>query len=142
MDAIEQLRRDILREYATSVELNDKVTYISGAPLRPVVPLDTGSDVFIIGAYPSARFGVMSGERNVPMADNLGPFEKERYYDGERVREQDSARELEENYLKPLGVDRKNCWVTDLVKGLPLQEEACGEVRAAQHPAARRLLRP
>jgi uracil-DNA glycosylase len=113
---IEQLRRDILREYATSVGLPASAHYISGAPLRPVVPLDVGSEVFIIGAYPSARFGVMSGERDVPMADNLGPFEKERYYDGERVRVQDSARELEENYLTPLGVDRKNCWVTDLVK--------------------------
>lgn len=116
MNAIEQLRRDILREYAPSIGLNGNVSYISGAPLKPVVPLDTGSEVFILGAYPSARFGVMNGERDVPMADNLGPFEKERYYDGERVRVQDSARELEEHYLTPLGVDRKNCWVTDLVK--------------------------
>src|SRR4051812_10265360 len=77
MDAIEKLRRDILRDYATSIGLADKATYISGAPLRPVVPLDVGSKVFIIGAYPSARFGVMGGERDVPMADNLGPFEPE-----------------------------------------------------------------
>jgi uracil-DNA glycosylase len=116
MDAIEQLRRDILREYATSVGLPAYAAYISGAPLRPVVPLDTGSEVFIIGAYPSSRFGVMNGERDVPMADNLGPFEPERYYDGERVRRQDSAAELEEHYLKPLGVSREKCWVTDLVK--------------------------
>jgi len=116
MTATEQLRRDILREYAPSIGLTNKASYISGAPLRPVVPLDTGSEVFIIGAYPSARFGVMGGERDVPMADNLGPFEPERYYDGERVRVQDSAAELEENYLKPLGVDRKKCWITDLVK--------------------------
>jgi uracil-DNA glycosylase len=116
MDATEKLRRDILGEYAGSVELNDKAIYISGAPLRPVVPLDTGSRVFIIGAYPSARFGVMGGERDVPMADNLGPFEPERYYDGERIRVQNSAAELEENYLKPLGVPRGECWITDLVK--------------------------
>ncbi len=69
MTAIEQLRRDILREYVTSIGLPANANYISGAPLRPVVPLDTGSDVFIIGAYPSSRFGVMNGERNVPMAD-------------------------------------------------------------------------
>jgi len=116
MKAIDQLRRDILREYATSIGLPSDASYISGAPLRPVVPLDTGSDVFIIGAYPSARFGVMNCERNVPVADNLGPFEPERYYDGEQVREQDSAAELRDYYLKPLGVDREKCWVTDLVK--------------------------
>jgi uracil-DNA glycosylase len=116
MTAIEQLRRDILREYASSIGLPANATFISGAPLRPVVPLDTGSDVFVIGAYPSARFGVINGERDVPMADNLGPFEPERYYDGERVRVQNSAAELDENYLKPLGVSRDKCWVTDLVK--------------------------
>ncbi|ABS25286.1 uracil-DNA glycosylase family protein [Anaeromyxobacter sp. Fw109-5] len=116
MNATEQLRRDILREYAASVGLPANANYISGAPLRPVVPLDTGSEVFIIGAYPSARFGVMNGERDVPMADNLGPFEPERYYDGERVREQNSAAELEKGYLAPLGIERDRCWVTDLVK--------------------------
>jgi uracil-DNA glycosylase len=72
--------------------------------------------VVIIGAYPSARFGVRDGERDVPMADNLGPFEPERYYDGERVRVQNSAAELEKGYLAPLGIDRERCWVTDLVK--------------------------
>lgn len=116
MDTIEALRRDVLAEYVSSIGLASRASYISGAPLRPVVPLDTGSKVFIIGAYPSARFGVMGGERDVPMADNLGPFEPERYFDGERVRVQNSAAELEENYLKPLGVERDQCWVTDLVK--------------------------
>lgn len=116
MDTIDCLRRDILRGYATSVGLTDEVAYISGAPLRPVVPLDTGGEVFIIGAYPSARFGVIGRERDVPVADNLGPFERERYYDGERVRVQNSAAELDENYLKPRGIPREQCWVTDLVK--------------------------
>ena len=116
MKAIDRLRRDILREYAASIGLPSDASYITGAPLRPVVPLDIGSDVFIIGAYPSARFGVMNGERNVPVADNLGPFEPERYYDGEQVREQDSAAELRDYYLKLLGIDREKCWVTDLVK--------------------------
>jgi uracil-DNA glycosylase len=116
MKTVEQLRRAILAEYAKSVGLTADVHYISGAPMLPVVPLDTGSDVFIIGAYPSARFGTRQGIRDVPMADNLGPFEPERYYDGERVRVQPSAAELEENYLKPLGVPRERCWVTDLVK--------------------------
>lgn len=49
-------------------------------------------------------------------ADNLGPFEPERYYDGERVRVQNSAAELEKGYLAPLGIERDRCWVTDLVK--------------------------
>jgi hypothetical protein len=44
MTPIEQLRRDIVIGYAKSVGLAEKANYISGAPLRPVVPLDTGSE--------------------------------------------------------------------------------------------------
>lgn len=120
LDNIERLRRAMLSEYPASIGLAPDARYISGAPLRPVVPLDVGTeagtDVFIVGAYPSARFGVVGGEQDVPMADNLGPFEPERYYDGARVRVQDSAAELDEHYLKPLGVTRGQCWITDLVK--------------------------
>ena len=50
------------------------------------------------------------------MADNLGPFEPERYFDGQRVRTLRSADELAAHYLQPLGLDRSRCWITDLVK--------------------------
>ncbi len=66
MDAIEKLRREILSDYATSVGLSAEPKYISGAPLRPLVPLDVGSRVFIIGAYPSARFEFRDGISGVP----------------------------------------------------------------------------
>ncbi len=72
--------------------------------------------MLIIGAYPSARFETIDGENDVPVGDNLGPFEPERYFDGARVRVQASAAELNEFYLAPLGVDRSRCWITDLVK--------------------------
>lgn len=65
---------------------------------------------------PSARFETIGGENDVPVADNLGPFEPERYFDGARVREQASAAELKTFYLDPLGIDRRDCWVTDVVK--------------------------
>ncbi|MCA9617394.1 MAG: hypothetical protein KC731_00135 [Myxococcales bacterium] len=70
----------------------------------------------IVGAYPSARFATIGGERDVPVGDNLGPFENERWFDGSRVRVQPSAAELEELYLLPLGLERSRCWITDLVK--------------------------
>ncbi len=113
---INKLQRRIHREYVTSIGLKD-AAYYGGARLRPVIPLDTAINSFmIIGAYPSARFEAIGGERDVPVGDNLGPFEPERYFDGERVRTQASADELAEFYLKPLGIDRSQCWVTDLVK--------------------------
>ena len=81
-------------------------------------PLDTAlNGVMIVGAYPSARFEFMAGVRDVPVGDNLGPFEPERYFDGSSVRTQRSADELARYYLEPLQLNREqDCWVTDLVK--------------------------
>jgi uracil-DNA glycosylase len=72
--------------------------------------------VFILGAYPSAQFETVGAENDVPVGDNLGPFEPQRYFDGRRVRTQASADELEAFYLAPLEISRSECWVTDLVK--------------------------
>jgi uracil-DNA glycosylase len=46
----------------------------------------------------------------------MGPFEPERYFDGQRVRTQASADELRDLLFGPLALDRSRCWVTDLVK--------------------------
>jgi len=116
-DPIAQLQKAMLADYARSVGLDSNPRYYGGARLRPVVPLDTAvGGVFILGAYPSARFESVSGENDVPVGDNLGPFEPERYFDGGRVRTQKSADELKEFYLDPLGLDRRDCWITDIVK--------------------------
>ncbi len=116
-DAVQKLRRALLQDYAKSIGLREDARYYGGARLRPVVPLDAAvGGVFIIGAYPSARFETVGGENDVPVGDNLGPFEPERYFDGARVRVQASAEELKTFYLDPLGVDRRDCWVTDVVK--------------------------
>jgi uracil-DNA glycosylase len=116
-DAIAKLQRDILQDYASSVELPAKARYFGGARLRPVVPLDTATaGYFILGAYPSAQFETVGAENDVPVGDNLGPFEPQRYFDGRRVRTQASADELEAYYLAPLGISRSQCWITDIVK--------------------------
>lgn len=116
-DATTELRKSILAEYARSIGLPSNARYFGGARLRPVVPLDAAvGGIFILGAYPSARFEGVDGENDVPVGDNLGPFEPERYFDGTRVRTQKSADELAEFYLRPLGINRTECWVTDIVK--------------------------
>ncbi len=50
------------------------------------------------GAYPSAQFESAGGE-NVPVGDNLGPFEPQLYFDGSRVRTQASADALANSIL-------------------------------------------
>lgn len=114
---IQKLQRAMYRDYAKDLKLNPKAKYLHGTPLRPVVPLDTGTGgLFVLGAYPSARFALYEGVSDVPVADNLGPFESERWFDGSRVRKQPSARELEKLFFDPLSIDRSKCWITDLVK--------------------------
>lgn len=118
MKSIKQLQKYIDSTYADSLGLNPDASYVNGSPLRPVVPLDTAENsLFVIGAYPSARFRRIENLNDVPVADNLGPFEPERWFDGARVREQKSAIELESSFLDPMGgISRTNCWITDLVK--------------------------
>lgn len=112
-----RLLKQIYRDYAESVGLSPEPQYLHGTPLRPVVPLDRGEGgVFILGAYPSARFAQIGKVSDVPVADNLGPFESERWFDGSRVREQPSAKELNELFLEPMKLMRSKCWITDLVK--------------------------
>ena len=117
MKDLQRLRKSIYGSYAEAIGLDPQARYVHGTPLRPVVPLDAArGGLFVIGAYPSARFHQIDGVRDVPVGDNLGPFESERWFDGARVREQPSAVELRDLFLKPMGVAREDCWITDLVK--------------------------
>jgi len=114
---VDRLLKSMYEGYAKSVGLNPDAHYYSGTPIRPVVPLDHGTEsVFFLGAYPSSRFVAFGGLADVPAGDNLGPFESERWFDGSRVRFQASARELDDYFLKPINLTRESCWITDLVK--------------------------
>lgn len=115
--AIKAFQKRLYADYKNSLSLPEPYDYIYGNPVQPVVPLDTALDgVFIIGAYPSARFATIGSERDVPVGDNCGPFSTERYFDGSRVRTVDSGYELETAYLAPLGLRRDQCWITDIVR--------------------------
>ncbi len=117
MNTIQKLQQSIYAEYSESVKLDPSAMYLHGTPLKPVVPLDTGTGgLFILGAYPSARFALINRVSDLPISDNLGPFESERWFDGSQVRQQPSVRELEDLFLSPIGVARSKCWITDLVK--------------------------
>lgn len=117
MNAVRTIQRRIVADYAGDLGLQTPAHYYGGARLRPLPPLDTATGgVMIVGAYPSARFETVGRLRAVPVGDNLGPFERERYFDGTSVRSQKSANELKQKYLEPLGLEPNECWITDLVK--------------------------
>lgn len=117
MTEVDRLLQSMYSGYAKSVGLNPDAHYFNGTPIRPLVPLDQGTEsVFFLGAYPSSRFVAFGGLTDVPAGDNLGPFESERWFDGLRVRAQASARELDDYFFKPIKLTRESCWITDLVK--------------------------
>lgn len=115
--AVRGFLRRLFSDYKHDLSLPEPYSYIYGNPVQTIVPLDTACNgVFIIGAYPSARFATIQSERDVPIGDNCGPFSTERYFDGSRIRTVDSGYELEQAYLAPLGLRRAQCWITDLVR--------------------------
>ena len=80
----------------------------------PVVTNPGG--VMIVGAYPTAKFATVNGVRDVPVADIDAPFSNQTYFDGASVRNVRAGKELETEYLKPLGLIENQLWLTNLVK--------------------------
>jgi hypothetical protein len=73
---IGRFQRSLFRECCGSLNLPRTYKYLYGSPVQPIVPIDTHQDgVFILGAYPSARFASLAGERDVPVGDNCGHFQ-------------------------------------------------------------------
>lgn len=117
MTSIQDFQQRLHRDYKKSLALPPTYKYLYGNPIQPMVPLDTAQDgVFFIGAYPWARFATVGTEPDVPVADDDGPFSSVRYFDGARVRSFRSSDEFEDPYLRPLGLERSQCWVTEMVR--------------------------
>lgn len=84
--------------------------------MRPVLPIvDEPKEIMLIGAFPSARFETRNGKL-IPVGDNLSPFGKEKYFDGQQIRSQTSRDILDEHYFSVLQLDPNELWITDLVK--------------------------
>ncbi|MCD6333844.1 MAG: hypothetical protein J7M27_00735 [Candidatus Latescibacteria bacterium] len=115
--SIQDFQRRLYANYTSDLPLPPTYKYIYGNSVQPVIPLDTAQGgVCIIGAYPSAHFATIGAERDVPVGDHCGPFSTERYFDGSRMRTVASGDELEKTYLSRLGLLRKKCWITELVR--------------------------
>jgi uracil-DNA glycosylase len=115
--SIRAYQKRCFQEYKASLGLPDNYCYLYGNPVNVLVPVETAMrGVMIVGAYPSAKFFTVQGISDVPLYDNDAPFSSEFYFDGNRVRSIPSGQELNQRYLAPLGIQREQCWITDLVK--------------------------
>ncbi len=114
---ISEYQKDCFRNYKKSIDYPAEYTYLHGTAINVLVPIETALEkAMIVGAYPSAKFFTINGVADTPMADNDAPFSNESYFDGSRVRSIPSGKELDEVILKSIGIDRGECWITDLVK--------------------------
>ena len=116
-ELIKAFQKECFNDYKRSIGYPDYFTYLHGNPINIQVPIETTLGKFmIVGAYPSAKFYIVDGISDVPLADNDSPFSNESYFDGSRVRTIPSGKELNEVILNRIGIMREECWITDLVK--------------------------
>jgi uracil-DNA glycosylase len=114
---ISEYQKDCFKNYKDAIGYPPEYTYLTGNPINVLVPIETTlNNVMVVGAYPSAKFFTINGVSDTPMADNDSPFSNEFYFDGSRVRTIPSGKELNEVILAKIGVNRTDCWITDLVK--------------------------
>lgn len=114
MDAtkLTEYQADVSLNYSKSIGLPEKYLFLNGTPVKPLPPLQAAiGGVMIVGAYPSAVFERKNG-RTIPANNLKEPFDPTVYGDSKNK----SAEELEQNILKPLGVSRDKCWITNTVK--------------------------
>ncbi len=104
---VEAFQRRLLQDYNHEIGLPQPYEFIDGNPVEPVVPREVATDgVFILGAYPTARFARRAGEAHVPVGNVERPFDSST----------NSGKELDEHYLKQMDIDRSQCWITNLVR--------------------------
>ena len=114
---ISDYQKDCFKNYKREIGYPTEYTYLLGTPINVLVPIETKlNKVMIVGAYPSAKFFTINGIADTPMADNDSPFSNESYFDGSRVRTIPSGKELNEVILDRIGINRCDCWITDLIK--------------------------
>jgi len=97
-------------------EFPEKYLFPDGNPILPILPVKTEKKkIMFVGAFPSARFENRKGLL-IPIANNLSPFGKEEYFDGQQIRKQASREVLEEEFFSNLNINADEHWITDLVK--------------------------
>jgi uracil-DNA glycosylase len=98
------------------IEFPEKYLFPDGNPILPILPVKTEKKkIMFVGAFPSARFENRNGLL-IPTANNLSPFGKEEYFDGQQIRKQASREVLEEEFFSKLNINADEHWITDLVK--------------------------
>jgi hypothetical protein len=113
--------------YLESIGIDQQPQFNGGNPVKIIPPKQTTrNSVLILGAYPTAIFDHI--DRHMVPVDNIDePFDPNTA----------SGRELDEQYLMPLSLERKQSWITNLVKVFLFKETHIGSRAHANQLLAR-----
>jgi len=121
---IQQYQKKCSKEYLESIKFPKETSYLYGNPVQTVVPIETAiGKIMIIGPQPAAKVYFVNDIPDVPLYDATAPFSIEPYYDGSRVRSSFTGQELDDVLLESLEIERKECWLTTLVKVFLFDED-------------------
>lgn len=117
MHKIRVYQEKCFNEYKEDIGYPEESEFIQGMPVQPVIPIQTvRNKVLVVGDYPTAKMATLHGVPNVPVSNSEGPLIDEVYYKGDQLYENLMAEDLQECLLNEIGVDYKDCWLTNLVK--------------------------
>jgi len=130
MLAIQNFQQRLYSQYKKKLSLPARYQYLYGNPVQPHVPLHSKPrPVCLVFPSPPARLGAIKNEADVPLADLPDPFARKSYFDGRRLRSNGSRIDLDNLYLKPLGLRPEQCWLTHLVRVFLFRDEHLAQYR-------------
>jgi hypothetical protein len=119
-ECYENYLNDISKEVP---EFPSNYCFPDGNFIQPILPVKiTKRKIMFVGAFPSARFEFRNNLL-IPIGNNLSPFGKEEYFDGQQVRKQVSREVLEKYFFSLLDVNADEHWITNLVKIYLMRKE-------------------
>lgn len=114
-------------EYLPAIGIPTRPSFQNRNLIHPVLPRSMRTNgVMILGAYPTAVFERIENHV-VPVGNVDEPFDPKTA----------SGRELDEFYLAPLGLQRGDCWITNLVKVFLFKPEHAGSDQPQNRPLLR-----
>ena len=107
------LHAQLTANYLPSLGIVSPVEFVGGKAIAPVPPKHCATGkIMILGAYPTAAYERID-RHIVPVGNIAEPFDPMT----------DSGKELDSQYLEPLGIRRDDCWITNLLKVFLFKEE-------------------
>ena len=132
---IKSFQSPLFANYKKDLNLPKPYNFFYGNPIGVVVPLDTTqNNVFILGAYPSAKFATIKGIRDVPVEIIADPFQVKNITTEALFVQSKAAKNLKRHISLLLDISRSQCWITDIVRVFLFKEGHVSKYKSLKYP--------